>query len=127
MNRRMLAFTLIAALCALTMQAAAQTTADQLIRRLRAEGFDEIEMSRTLLGRVRITAEGPPGEREIILNPASGTILRDYYDRDDDADRAKDDGRPDDRDRGKDRGKDDDRDDEDDDDDEDDEDADDDD
>lgn len=50
---------------------------DALLARLRAEGFQAILTERTWLGRVRITASGDLGQREIILNPRTGEVLRD--------------------------------------------------
>ncbi|MCX7890657.1 MAG: hypothetical protein N2422_13185 [Rhodobacteraceae bacterium] len=52
---------------------------DDLVAQLRAQGFTEISVSRTWLGRVRILAEGPDGWREIVFNPRTGEILRDYW------------------------------------------------
>ncbi|SNR62543.1 hypothetical protein SAMN06265370_11339 [Puniceibacterium sediminis] len=69
------------ALCA--APAFAQTAQDQIISQLQEQGFAQIRVSRTWLGRVRILARGQQGAREIILDPGTGTILRDYLDRDD--------------------------------------------
>ena len=46
---------------------------------LQAEGFQIVEMGRTLLGRIRIIAEGPQGTREIVLHPSDGRVLRDIF------------------------------------------------
>ena len=46
---------------------------------LQAEGFEIVEMGRTLLGRIRIIAEGPQGTREIVLHPSDGRVLRDIF------------------------------------------------
>ncbi|MDJ1009305.1 MAG: hypothetical protein QNJ13_15930 [Paracoccaceae bacterium] len=72
---------LVLALTLAGFPAAAQGDAlrDRIVRELRDEGFTEIRMSRTLLGRVRFLGIGPPGRREIVLNPATGVILRDYF------------------------------------------------
>lgn len=51
---------------------------EQIIKSLKEQGFTEIEMTRTWLGRVRIVARGAVGVREIVFNPANGVILRDY-------------------------------------------------
>ncbi|WP_298434422.1 hypothetical protein [uncultured Jannaschia sp.] len=96
---------------ALSFGVAAQAqTASGMIGRLQAEGFDRIEVSRTLLGRVRIEARGNGQRREIVFNPRTGEVLRDYARADDDSDDDR-------RDRGRGRGRDDrdDRDDDDDD------------
>ena len=53
--------------------------AERIVRALRQQGYTEIEVGRTFLGRGRIVAEGPPGEREIVFNPRTGEILRDVW------------------------------------------------
>ena len=53
--------------------------AARIVRALRQQGYTEIEVGRTFLGRGRIVAEGPPGEREIVFNPRTGEILRDVW------------------------------------------------
>jgi hypothetical protein len=52
-------------------------TEDQLIAALEQQGFTVIESGTTFLGRLRITAEGPEGTREVVLNPRNGKVLRD--------------------------------------------------
>lgn len=56
---------------------------DGIVSELAAEGYARIEVRRTLLGRVRIAARGNGYEREIILNPRTGEILRDFWDKED--------------------------------------------
>lgn len=56
---------------------AAQDFVTDIVRQLEAQGYRDIEVERTLLGRMRITAKGRRGDREIIVNPATGEILRD--------------------------------------------------
>jgi len=77
MNRR--AFLSMTALASLGFAgiAHAQTSVDRISSVLRREGYRNIDTSRTLLGRVRITAEKEGFTREIILNPRSGEVLRD--------------------------------------------------
>ena len=48
------------------------------VEQLVLDGYDDIEVSRTWLGRTRIFAEKGEIEREIILNPSTGEVLRDY-------------------------------------------------
>lgn len=48
-----------------------------VLAQLRAQGFDEIKVETTWLGRLKFTAQRRGAEREIILNPRSGEILRD--------------------------------------------------
>ena len=43
------------------------------------QGFYEFEISRTLLGRVRVVAISKDFWREIVFNPYNGELLRDYY------------------------------------------------
>lgn len=51
---------------------------DSVTRQLQQQGYTEIRISRTLLGRTRILATGPKTQREIVLNPRTGEILRDF-------------------------------------------------
>lgn len=46
---------------------------------LREQGFTRIQITRTLLGRSRIVATSKTLTREIVINPATGAILRDYW------------------------------------------------
>ncbi len=46
-------------------------------RHLALEGYQDIRLSRTWLGRVRIVAEKSDREREIVINPRTGEVLRD--------------------------------------------------
>jgi len=67
--------------------AAAQSVQDSIVQQLQSQGFSEFRVNRTLLGRVRIVALRDDLRREIVLNPTTGEILRDYWrDRDDDDD-----------------------------------------
>ena len=49
-----------------------------LVAQLRRQGFSQVEVSRTLLGRIRLVAQSDTRWREIIVNPSTGEILRDY-------------------------------------------------
>lgn len=51
---------------------------DAVVEQLRGMGYTEFEVVYTLLGRVQIIATGPQGRREIVFNPATGEILRDF-------------------------------------------------
>ena len=55
----------------------AEDYVERIVKELQRRGYRNIEVSRTLLGRVRIVATGKRGTREIILNPSTGEILRD--------------------------------------------------
>ena len=61
------------------LPALSQTFVEQVITQLRAQGFQSIEVERTLLGRTRIAAHRTDGSREIVLNPNTGEILRDLW------------------------------------------------
>lgn len=69
---------LAVALCLPTV-AMAQSVQDQIISQLQAQGFTHIEVTRTLLGRVRLVATSDSLERELVFNPATGQILRDFW------------------------------------------------
>ena len=73
---RLGSFVLIAALC--VPGPAAAIEAGEIVAQLRAQGFAQIRVSHTFLGRVRIEAQSPRLHREIVLNPKTGEILRDY-------------------------------------------------
>lgn len=52
---------------------------DDVVDQLEKQGFTGIRIQRTLLGRIRITGRRQGGQREIILNPRTGEILRDLW------------------------------------------------
>lgn len=71
-----------ASLIALMLSAApafAQSFQDQYVQQLQEQGFTQISVQRTLLGRVRIVALSDEYRREIVFIPSTGTILRDYW------------------------------------------------
>lgn len=85
MHRRLF----ITGLTAVVLTAApalAQTTSvvDQVIAQLKLQGYTKITMGRTFLGRTRIVAQNDEMRREIIINPATGEVLRDYWEVEDD-------------------------------------------
>ncbi len=61
-----------------TGAARAATITEQIVSQLTDQGFNQISVSRTLLGRTRIKATSREFQREIVFNPATGEILRDY-------------------------------------------------
>jgi uncharacterized membrane protein YgcG len=77
MRKRVIILATMAALAA--GSALAQGTADDLVRQLRAQGYSQVTVERTWLGRIRILARNADSTREIILNPRTGEILRDYW------------------------------------------------
>ncbi|HBD90065.1 MAG TPA: hypothetical protein DC061_05405 [Gemmobacter sp.] len=68
----------LGALCVLATPLAAETLQDQLAAQLRAQGYHSITTSSTWLGRLRIVALIDGARREIVMNPYTGEILRDY-------------------------------------------------
>ena len=78
MDRRHFVGLIIAASLAGTL-ASASAFADEIMRQLQGDGYSDIIIETTWLGRVRITAVADGGAREIILNPSTGEILRDLW------------------------------------------------
>ncbi len=78
---RILFSAMIASLIALP--SVAQTVEDSVVSQLHSQGFSQVEVHRTWLGRIRIEASGNGMSREIVLNPRTGEILRDYWHNDD--------------------------------------------
>ena len=59
--------------------AMAQDFATDVVHQLAGQGYADISVETTFLGRVRILAYAKDGYREIILNPRTGEILRDLW------------------------------------------------
>lgn len=76
MDRRAFLMILGGGVSAATVGVAA-TFEDAVVAQLRAQGYGQITSAHTLLGRVRIVAILGDTQREIILNPRTGEILRD--------------------------------------------------
>ncbi len=68
----------LAVVLASTGIARADGVTESITRQLRQQGYTEITVTRTFLGRARIVAESPSQDREIIVNPRTSEILRDY-------------------------------------------------
>ncbi len=66
---------------AIALPAAAQTNpfVDALVLRLQEQGYKRFRINRTWLGRLRIRAISDMYRREIIMNPKTGEILRDFW------------------------------------------------
>lgn len=77
MLKRLL-FILLLALAPAPALADAASVRDRIVTLLREDGYSEIRVSRTLLGRMRFVATRRDAEREIVVNPNTGVILRDY-------------------------------------------------
>ncbi|WP_149141001.1 hypothetical protein [Gemmobacter caeruleus] len=58
--------------------ALSETVADVLTRQLRDQGYLRVEATYTWLGRLRVIARRGDLRREIVINPNTGEILRDY-------------------------------------------------
>ena len=76
-RRKFLAILAAGAVCASPVFA--QDIVQSIVGQLRQQGFVTITTETTLLGRVRILAISADGQREIIVNPRSGEILRDLW------------------------------------------------
>jgi hypothetical protein len=83
MNRKTIGMTAYFVLMAST--ALAQTTKQDVIDEMTAQGFQRIEISNTLFGNLRFRASGPGIEREVVLGK-DGTVVRDRFERDDEDD-----------------------------------------
>ena len=70
----------IAFFLAMAPMAAAQDmdVRDRYVEILQADGYREIRISSTFLGRLRFVATKPNMRREIVINPNTGVVLRDY-------------------------------------------------
>ncbi len=82
------------ALSPFTADADERAVRDRIVRELRDDGYNDIRLFRTFLGRLRFVGEDGRSRREIIVSPTTGVILRDYvrfFDLDDDEDDARDD------------------------------------
>jgi hypothetical protein len=72
--------TILAALCAVVLgqPVLAQSIDERIAASLQAEGYQIVTMNRTWLGRIYVIAETETLRREMVFNPATGEILRDY-------------------------------------------------
>ncbi len=81
MNRRNLftsvAFAALILGVAMPLPSMAESYQDQVVRQLTEQGYGRVEVSRSLLGRLQITARKGGRTREIVLNPRNGEVLRD--------------------------------------------------
>lgn len=71
--------TALAATLLIAPMAQADAMTDSVERQLHAQGFTKMKVTRTWLGRTRIVATSKTQTREIIINPRTGEILRDYW------------------------------------------------
>lgn len=75
---RVLAIAFLLALAPMAASAQDSPVRDRMIELLREDGYREIRISSTFLGRLRFIATKPEMQREIVVNPNTGVILRDY-------------------------------------------------
>lgn len=76
MDRRFFIAGLMAAIVSATVAGAA-TFQDKIVHDLRLQGYGDVFVQTTFLGRVRIRATKGDDQREIVLNPRTGEVLRD--------------------------------------------------
>lgn len=57
----------------------AQSIQDSIVMQLQEQGYTDIVVNRTLLRRVRVVARNQTYERELVFNPTTGELLRDYW------------------------------------------------
>ena len=78
MNRRILV-TILALAVTCGGPVWAEEPVDRILRDLKKLGYDNISVESTWLRRTRIFAISDDAQREIILNPNTGEILRDLW------------------------------------------------
>jgi hypothetical protein len=67
------------ALALLGLPAFAQSSpTDEIVSALRSHGYRIVVQERTWLGRERVVAETATKRRELVFNPGTGEIMRDY-------------------------------------------------
>ena len=57
----------------------ANPISDSAVSQLRKQGYEDIQVRRTLLGRIHITAISKAYQRELVIHPFTGEILRDRW------------------------------------------------
>jgi hypothetical protein len=75
---RLIVFLMTLLLAAPAAQADADSVRNRFVSVLQEDGYVEIRISRTLLGRMRFVGSRSDARREIVVNPNSGVVLRDY-------------------------------------------------
>ena len=71
-------FLIVALFFAAPVQAEGHTLHDRVVQVLVDDGYLEIRISRTWLGRTRFVGTNEVSRREIIINPNTSVVLRDY-------------------------------------------------
>jgi hypothetical protein len=72
-------FGVMTAACLLAAPAFASDLVDTVLADLKAQGYANFQINKTWLGRTQIRATSPKMRREIVINPGTGEILRDYW------------------------------------------------
>lgn len=75
--RGKLALATLGLLIALAQPAAADSLQDWLVDQFKAQGYQNIAVSRTFLGRLRVVGHLGDMHREVVVNPRTGEVLRD--------------------------------------------------
>jgi len=57
----------------------ANPISDAVVLRLQQQGYDTIDVRRTLLGRIHITATNQDYRRELVVHPITGQVMRDRW------------------------------------------------
>ena len=78
MNRRAL-LTILALATLVGGQAQAEEPVERILSELHRMGYQTVSVESTLLRRTRIVAQNDEAQREIIVNPNTGEILRDLW------------------------------------------------
>ena len=79
MNRRGFLIAVSAAVLLAGTSSARADFVDDVVEWLEEQGFTQITITRTLLGRVHILASNDKGTRDMVLNPRTGEVLRDVW------------------------------------------------
>ena len=72
-------FTFLGIMALAPMAALAESFQDSILTQLSEQGFHNFTVSKTLLGRVRVTSQSATLKRELVFNPVTGEILRDSW------------------------------------------------
>jgi hypothetical protein len=78
MIRRLLLASAAVLVLAMPVEASANFV-DDVVNALSAQGYSDIDVTQTLLGRARIVATNEEGTRELVVNPRTGEVLRDVW------------------------------------------------
>ncbi len=77
-NRRFFLLAGLATMASGPAWAQQESIIDNVLAQIRQQGFEIIEVRRTLLGRIRVLARRGNQTREVVFDPRNGVILRDF-------------------------------------------------